>query len=214
VLAGTPHVRHDHPTRPEQMEASLAEVQAAAAGIVRVVGGGEIDLDELGRPVDELRRFGLGGNPAYLLVETPYVGWPLDLADRVFRLRTAGITAVIAHPERNADVQETPTVLEAPVAAGALVQLTAASLDGRGTKRSLQCARTLLEQRLAHLVASDAHAASVRAVGLSGAAAALEDEALARWLTDGVPRAIVDGTALPPRPEPARAARRFRLFGP
>src|SRR6185437_14842730 len=113
VLAGTPHVRHDHPTRPEQMEAALAQVQAAAAGIVRVVGGGEIDLDELARPIEELRRFGLGGNPAYLLVETPYVGWPLDLADRVFRLRAAGITAVIAHPERNADVQASPALLEA-----------------------------------------------------------------------------------------------------
>lgn len=214
MLAGTPHVRHDHPTRPEQMEAALAQVQAAAAGIVRVVGGGEIDLDELARPIDELRRFGLGGNPAYLLVETPYVGWPLDLADRVFRLRAAGITAVIAHPERNADVQASPALLEAPVAAGGLVQLTAASLDGRGGRRSDQCARTLLELRLAHLVASDAHAASVRAIGLSGAAASLEDEPLARWLTDGVPRAIVDDAPLPERPEPARPARRFRLFGP
>lgn len=214
VLAGTPHVRHDHTTTADAMEAALAAVQPAAAGIVRVVGGGELDLDELGRPAEELRRFGLGGNPAYLLVETPYVGWPLDFAERVFRLRAAGFTAVIAHPERNADVQENPALLDAPVAAGALVQLTAASLDGRGTKRADVCARTLLERRTAHLVASDAHAASVRAVGLSAAAAALEDEALARWLTDGVPRAIVDGTRLPERPEPARVPRRrFRLFG-
>jgi protein-tyrosine phosphatase len=164
--------------------------------------------------VEELRRFGLGGNPAYLLVETPYVGWPLDLADRVFRLRSAGITAVIAHPERNADVQASPSLLEAPVAAGALVQLTASSVDGRGGRRADQCARTLLDLRLAHLVASDAHAASVRAAGLSGAVAALGDEPLARWLTDGAPRATVDGTPLPRRPEPARGARRFRLFGP
>jgi protein-tyrosine phosphatase len=214
VLAGTPHVRHDHATTAAGMEAALAELQAAAAGIVRVVGGGELDLDELARPVEELRRFGLGGNPAYLLVETPYVGWPLDFADRVARLAAAGFTPVIAHPERNFDVQTNPALLDAPVAAGALVQLTAASLDGRGTKRADACARTLLERRTAHLVASDAHAPGVRAVGLSAAAAALEDEPLARWLTDGVPRAIVEGTRLPERPEPVRVPRRrFRLFG-
>jgi protein-tyrosine phosphatase len=214
VLAGTPHVRHDHATTAAGMEAALAKLQEAAGGILRVVGGGELDLDELTRPVEELRRFGLGGNPAYLLVETPYVGWPLDFADRVFRLGAAGFTAVIAHPERNFDVQTNPSLLDAPVAAGALVQLTAASLDGRGTRRADACARTLIERGAAHLIASDAHAPSVRAVGLSAAAAALDDDGLARWLTDGVPRAIVDGTRLPDRPEAARAPRRrFRLFG-
>jgi protein-tyrosine phosphatase len=212
VLAGTPHVRHDHPTTPQQMEAALARVQEAAGGIVRVVGGGEIDLAELARPAEELRRFGLGGNPAYLLVETPHVGWPLDLPDRLFRLRASGVTPVLAHPERNAEVQARPELLEPVVAAGGLTQLTAAALDGRWGPRAGDCARTLLERGLAHLIASDAHTPEVRAVGMRRAAAALGDEALARWLTEGVPGAIVDGGPLPERPEPARR-RRFRLFG-
>ena len=83
VLAGTPHVRHDYPTTPEQMEKALVELQAALGGLLRLVPGGELDLAELDRPATELARFALAGNPGYLLVETPYVGWPLDLADRL-----------------------------------------------------------------------------------------------------------------------------------
>jgi protein-tyrosine phosphatase len=212
VLAATPHVRaHDYPTTAEQMESALIELSAAAKGIVRLVPGGELDLAELRRPVDELRRFALAGNPRYLLVETPYVSWPLDIADRLFELRASGITPVLAHPERNADVQERPDLLEPLVASGTLVQLTAASVDGRLGGRVEHCARTLLDRGLVHLLASDAHAPSVRAIGLRAAADAVGDDALARWLTEDVPRAIVDGGPLPPRPEAAKR-KRFRLF--
>jgi protein-tyrosine phosphatase len=210
VLAATPHVRDDYPTTPELMEARLAEVQAAAGDQIRIVPGGEIDVAELARPLDELRRFALAGNPAYLLVETPYFGWPLDFPDRVYRLALAGIRAVIAHPERNADVQERPELLERLVAGGALAQLTAASVDGRLGPRSRKTSQLLLERGLAHLIASDAHEASIRAVGMSSAADAVGDEALARYLTVDVPRAIVEGGPLPDRPEPQKRRGLFR----
>jgi protein-tyrosine phosphatase len=209
VLAATPHVRHDYPTTPEQMEARLEEVRAAVGDVLRLVPGGEIDLDELGRPREELLRFALAGNPRYLLVETPYVGWPLDLAEQLFRLRAGGVTPVLAHPERNADVQQRPELLEQIVAGGTLVQLTAAALDGRVGRNAKKCAETLLERGLAHLIASDAHAPSVRAIGMSAAAEAVGDDALARWLTYDVPRAIVEDEQLPPRPRTGRPRRRW-----
>jgi protein-tyrosine phosphatase len=203
VLAATPHVRRDYPTTPEQMETALARVREAAGGIVRLVPGGELALDELDRPPDELRRFALAGNPRYLLVETPYYGWPLDVGERLFRLRAAGITPVLAHPERNAEIQARPELLEGPVAGGTLVQLTAASVDGRLGRASRVAAARLLELGYAHLIASDAHAPTLRAIGMSGAARALGDQALARWLTDGVPRAILDDAPIPARPQSA-----------
>jgi protein-tyrosine phosphatase len=200
ILAATPHVRADHPTTPEQMESGLRALRTVAGDIVQLVAGGEIALAELERPLAELTRFGLGGNPRFLLVETPYVGWPLDLAERLFRLRVAGITPVLAHPERSADVQLRPELLEPIVAGGTLVQLTAGAVDGRLGRRARACCEVLLERGLAHLVASDAHEPSVRAIGLSSAARALGDGDLAAWLTDGTPRAIVDDAPLPPRP--------------
>ena len=211
VLAGTPHVRYDHPTTAQQMENALAALRDAAGDIVRLVGGGELDYGELDRPEGELRQYALAGNPDYLLVETPYRGWPLELPERLYRLRTLGIVPVLAHPERNAEVQQRPELLVPLVAGGTLVQLTASSVDGRGGKRAQACVGTLLEGNLVHLIASDAHAPAVRAIGMRSAAAALRDEPLARWLTVHVPRAIVEREPMPPRPHRVRPRR--RLFG-
>jgi protein-tyrosine phosphatase len=209
ILAGTPHVRDDFPTTVVEMERALAAVRAAAGDAVRLVGGGEIDVAWLDRPPGELAGFALAGNPDYLLVETPYGGWPLDLPEKLFRLLAAGITPVLAHPERNPEVQQRPELLEPIVAGGTLVQLTAASVDGRMGSRARSCAATLLDRQLAHLLASDAHAPSVRAIGMRAAVDSLADEQLAQWLTVEVPGAIVDGRTVPPRPQAARPRRRF-----
>jgi protein-tyrosine phosphatase len=201
AIAGTPHVRFDYPTTAASMEASLARLQEAVGGLIRVLPGGELDIESLDLPVEELRRFGLGGNPDYLLVETPYRGWPALLGTRLVELRARGVTPVLAHPERNREVQTRPELLEPLVAGGVLIQLTASSVDGREGRRAKSCARTLLGRGLAHLIASDAHRASIRAVGMAAAARSVGDPGLARWLTVDVPRAIVDGGPLPVRPE-------------
>jgi protein-tyrosine phosphatase len=206
VLAATPHVRYDFPTTPDQMEAALAELVAAGPAL-KVISGGELAIDELGRPDDELARFGLGGTK-WLLVETPYFGWPLELETALALLRQRGFDAVLAHPERNPDVGERPELLEPIVAGGTLVQLTAASVDGRLGKRVRSCAMELLDRGLAHILASDAHAPEVRSVGLAHAANALRDEELAAWLTHGVPDAVLNGRQPPPRPV-IRSRRRF-----
>jgi protein-tyrosine phosphatase len=213
-VAATPHVRDDHPTRPEAMEAGVDRVNAAAreAGIpIEVLTGGELDREYL-QTLDDtsLRRFGLGGNPEALLLEFPYYGWPLELGDLVFRLIASGFRVVLAHPERNAEVQQDAGRLRELADAGVLMQLTAASLDGRGGSRAGACARLLLDEGLAHLVASDAHAPSIRAIGMSAAAEAAGDPDLGRWLTHDVPSAIVSGSPLPPRPRKPRLRKRRR----
>lgn len=215
TLAATPHVRDDFPTTADAMEDGVAIVRTALAdaGVaLELLPGGEIALDRLELLGDEEReRFGLGGNPRVLLIETPYSGWPSELLARVVWLRDRGVMPVLAHPERNGEVQASLTGVQAAVAAGALVQVTAASLDGRFGRRTEAAARSMLDAELVHLVASDAHAPGVRAIGLSAAASALGDERLARWLTEEVPAALLAGERLPPRP--ARSRRRLRLFG-
>jgi protein-tyrosine phosphatase len=208
AMAATPHVRDDYPTGAARMEQRVDEVRAAlleAAVPLRLHTGGEIAFDRLARlDPDDRRRFGLGGNPGYLLVEFPYYGWPLSLADDLFHLQVGGCTPVLAHPERNAEVQAAPERLGSIVEAGTLVQVTAASLDGRLGRSARETGLRLIELRCAHLIASDAHHPGIRAVGMAAAARAVGDEALAHWLTDGVPRAVVDGGELPERPEPRR----------
>jgi protein-tyrosine phosphatase len=212
VLAATPHVRHDHPTTPERMESAFATVREAVGDVITLVPGGELDLSELDRPLDELLRFALAGNTGYLLVETPYHGWPLDIGMRFERLDAVGVTPVLAHPERNFDVQQRPDLLAGLVEAGALIQVTAASVDGRLGRDPERCVRRLLDAGLVHMIASDAHAPTVRAIGLSAAARAIGDARLAEWLTDEVPRAIVEGRTVPARP-PGGRPRRWSLRG-
>ncbi len=212
-LAATPHVRSDYPTTPELMEQRLAELRDALASAsipLELLPGGEIALDLLPDLDDDaLRRFGLGGNPRYLLIELPDFGWPLQLEEALFQLRLRGFAAVLAHPERNTEVQEQPVLLERLVESGTLVQLTAASIDGRLGPRPRKTGARLLELGLAHMLASDAHAPSVRQIGMSAAVATIGDADLGRWLTEEVPGAIVGGTKLPPRPVQPR--RRFGL---
>jgi protein-tyrosine phosphatase len=212
TMAATPHVRDDYPTSAETMERLTGEVRGAlrAAQVpLEVVTGGEVAIDALVTiGAEEIVRFSIAGAGRHLLVEFPYYGWPLRLPSEIDRLRRLGMTALIAHPERNPDVQERPERLAALVEAGALVQMTAASLDGRLGRPAQRAAMRLLDLRLAHVVASDAHMPGTRAVGLSRAADALRDERLARWLTWDVPAAIVSGEDPPPRPE---GRRRWRL---
>jgi protein-tyrosine phosphatase len=199
VLVATPHVREDYPTEPHEMEAALEELRAATDA-VQLLGGGELALDfveELER--DELQRFALGGSHA-LLLEFPYYGWPLDLPEIVFRVTAQGFRAVLAHPERNHDVIASPERLRPLVEAGALVQITSASLEGRLGKTFRESALTLVERGLVHMLASDAHTAAVRAYGLRAGADALENPQLARWLTRDVPAAVLADEPVPERP--------------
>ena len=213
AIAATPHVRDDYPTTADQMERGVAELRRdfAEEGIgVEVLHGDEIDLERMGRlGHDELRRFTFAQTGRYLLVEFPYVGWPLGVEQQLFELRLARMTPVIAHPERNREVKEAPGRLAPLVESGALVQVTAASLDGRLGRSSRDSAFRLLELGLAHLIASDAHTPDIREAGMAAAAAAVGDSGLARYLTEEAPAAIVSGEDLPELP--ARTGRRKRL---
>ena len=204
IVVATPHVRADYPTTPDAMSEALATVRVAVAdaGIaIDVRGGGEIAIEQLDRlDPTALARFGLGGNPRLVLLEYPYYGQAPTLARECARLRLSGIVPVIAHPERNQTLQAQPTDLEAFVSAGAFVQLTAASVEGRLGRAPARCARRLLELELAHLISSDAHGPGLRQAGLSGAAEAVGGGAFAHWLTTGVPAALLSGEELPPRP--------------
>lgn len=204
VIVATPHVRDDYPTMVEQMESAVAALRNdfAIEGIqVDVVPGAEVDVSFLWQiPPKELTRFTLAGTGHYLLVEFPYWGWPAALDLAISLLRGRGICPVLAHPERNPEVQDQPDRLTAAVESGALVQVTAASLDGRLGPAPRLAVEKLLSLGLVHALATDAHGPHVRDAGLVSAIAAIGDPSLARWLTTGVPGAIVSGDSIPARP--------------
>lgn len=212
AIAATPHVRADYPTTPEEMETGVASLQRdfAEGGLaLEIVPGAEVAYTQL--PLlsrGELARFTLNQGDVYLLVEFPYYGWPLGLDATIRNLRASGLTPILAHPERNPDVQERPERLASAVEAGALVQVTALSILGRLGRGAKRAAEALIAEGLVHVLATDGHGPHIREGGLAEAARGLRDEELGRYLTSEAPRAILAGE---PLATPPRLVRR-RLF--
>ena len=199
----TPHVNDDHSIDAARVAAGLDELRPALAEAeipLEVLPGGEIaiwrltDLDD-----DALRSLALGGGP-YLLIESPFSPVVGDFEPLVLDLMMRGHRVLLAHPERCPAFQRDPARLERLVDAGVLVQVTAGSMTGGFGSTVRRFTTDLLRQGLAHVVASDAHDAVKRPPGLTAGFAALGVEAQRQWMTEDVPRAILDGAPLPERP--------------
>lgn len=93
---------------------------------------------------------------AVFLVELPLSGLPVGLVDHLFRLRLAGLTPVLAHPERY-DALWTDDGLVARLRSHCAFQIDLAALVGYHGKPQQRAARHFVETGLASAVASDAH---------------------------------------------------------
>jgi hypothetical protein len=135
AIAATPHVRADFPTRATRIEAGVAELRrdfAAHEIPVDVLPGGEVDLAWLwGIGRDELERLTLAQTGRYLLVEFPYPGWPRDLAAAIRYLGEARDQGTSRPPGAEPGGPGSPRCARPAVDEGALVQVTAGSLEGR-----------------------------------------------------------------------------------
>jgi protein-tyrosine phosphatase len=117
----------------------------------------------------------VGDRGKYMVTELPQDILPQGLLQLFFSIQLLGITPIISHPERNLEIQSNPMLLTEMVEAGTLVQLTAASITGEFGDAARKCAHALLEARLAHVVASDAHSCDRRLPGLSRAFAVAKE---------------------------------------
>lgn len=142
-----------------------------------------------------------------------------DVSATVAALARKGYTSVIAHPERNAELQADPSPVADWIAQGAVIQVNAPSLLGRLGREAKAAGELLLEAGAVHVLASDAH--SQRRPFCLGEAhahvAQLVDPATADLLCRDNPWKIIRGEAvetqpvtLEPRSRAARFLRRFR----
>lgn len=216
AIAATPHVSPVFRTRPEQIEAGVAELNEALApesASFEVLRGAEIApallplIDET-----ELPRLTLGGGP-YLLIEAPLEAVGRELEEAVDELMDAGHGVLLAHPERAPSFHREPERLAALVERGALCSITAGSLIGRFGRRVARFTERLLAEDLVHNVASDAHDTFGRPPDLRSLVMSADLPGLgarADWLIEEVPAALVAGAELPAPPQPAAPARRSR----
>lgn len=203
AICATPHIRHDHDVRiaelPERVAALQHELDRRAVD-VRVLPGGEVaetiveHLDD-----DELRAVTLGGGGRWILLEPRPGPLSRSLVTTVEHLATRGLRCVVAHPERHLG-PELFDHLRAAIAAGALVQGTAAHVE-HGPAASGMAA--LGERGLLHVLGSDAHSShGGRPVQIAGALRRLAELELLRphlrWVAEEAPAAIVAGEEVTP----------------
>lgn len=164
----TPHVGRavGAPARRERPAAEIPGATRALeqtvweAGIeLSLVPGAELTFSQAGLPQQLATQpwLTVGGQGRYILIESVFGCWPRYANQFLYRLALAGVTAMIAHPERLPDVQRDISILEASVRQGALLQITARSFLGEEERPRKQCAYRLLEAGMVGLVASDAH---------------------------------------------------------
>jgi protein-tyrosine phosphatase len=212
VVAATPHRSDAYSTTVQMLKRELAVVRAALLDAeieLELVSGAEVALDQLDTLTDrDLTAFTLGAAGRFLLLEFPYEGWPVGLPTRITELAARGISVVLAHPERNLQVQAAPQRLAGLVDCGALVQLNAGSLLRGNASHVTATARSLLDSGLVHLIGSDSHRPGRRPT-IADAAATLPPP-LFDWLACHAPEAILAGDRPPPTPQVRR--RRRRLF--
>lgn len=112
----------------------------------------------------------------YLLVELPSYNIPTYTHEVVYELLLKGITPIIVHPERNIEFLENHNLLFELVQEGVLTQLTSGSIIGHFGKKIKLFSEKIIEHRLAHFIATDAHNVSSRGFSLQDAYAFLTNK--------------------------------------
>jgi len=198
TICATPHQRAGRflPALAAVRSAHAATRDAAlAAGIgARIALGAENMWDEVFYERMQARAIPSYDDGRAFLFELPVTTLPAALEEHVFRIRMSGALPVMAHPERYQPLWQAPALVERLAVQCALV-VDLGAVAGYHGKQPGKMARSLLEQGIAHAVASDAHAAEdvrVAAEGMDWIRKRLGEAALARLLDEG-PRRILAG---------------------
>lgn len=171
ILATPHHMDRHYINHASDVESAVNAFQMELDGQnipLTVFPGQEVHLNgQLMEHVDDLLGIDTGKN--YLLLELPHEMIPSYLDEIIFKLSCEGITPVIAHPERNAQIIADPKRLYELVEQGVLAQVTATSLVGTFGKQVQQTAKELVKCGLVQVVASDAHTLENRGFAMSQA---------------------------------------------
>ncbi len=216
TILATPHTKNGiHENPPQLVHRQTAELAGRIAGEgigVTVLPGAEVHI--CGGLAEKVKNHEVGtvnDGGRYLLVEFPFQSLPNGWSRELFQLNLEGIIPVVVHPERIFEFRRQFDLFYELVAMGCLTQVTAMSITGELGEPAMRCARQLLERRLVHLIASDAHSADGRppalSTGVEVAGRILKDPGEAREMVTTRAEAILQGRPVSV-PEPLKPGKR------
>jgi protein-tyrosine phosphatase len=207
-FVATPHANQEFAFDPRVVEQRISELQAAVGETPRIYYGCDFHLtpENIEDAVRAPEKYS-NNHKGYLLVEFSDFFVP-KTADEIFaRLMQAHLRPIVTHPERNQLLQSRLQDLEAWVAQGVLMQVTAQSFTGRFGRTAKRVSEELMSRGLVHFVASDAHDPKWRRPYLNDVCELLRrnygDEAAHRVFEEN-PRAALAGVAISSAPIPIK----------
>jgi len=190
----TPHLRANETVDapPDRHDDAFAALRAKAPRTQRLHRGAEVMLD---RPLplepDRMRRITLGGTQ-YILVEFPRLVAVDAVTNALTRVRDAGLTPVLAHPERYGCCSVEAVAYWRSL--GSRMQVDATTLHSPQARG--QRARQLVAAGLADILAGDNHGDDRTIAAGADFLRALDGHTQAHLLTVANPGAILHGDAL------------------
>lgn len=150
----TPHVMEDVPNTTEKLRERFAQLQEFYRGGIRLHLAAEYMMDNLFEERLRSRDLLLHGEKR-LLVETTLNNPPYNLDATMSLIRMAGLTPILAHPERYRYLGRED--YRALAGSGVMLQLNLASLTGYYGKTAKAKSEWLLENGMYSMFGSDCH---------------------------------------------------------
>lgn len=199
-LVATPHASLKYPFDANRINEAFRDLSKRTTNINLHVGCDlYLDMPNVEDALVNPSKYTIN-NGSYLMIELPEFLGLSAIRHQLRALIYARIRPIITHPERNTVLQSAVDHLKIWIRDGCLVQVTAQSFFGRFGRRAQCSVEALMDARLVHFVASDAHDCMTRSPDLSAAYAYVG----ARWgkpraqaLFTNNPGAVISGTRLP-----------------
>ena len=202
TIVATPHaLGSGHANPPEKICEAVKKFQQAINSeqlLLTILSGCEVhNCPDMANQIAAGQASFLNKQKKHILIEFPFRNVSSAYTDELTKLVQMGITPILAHPERNEKTHKHPELLCDFISMGCLIQMNATSINGGFGPTILETAKQLLQYRMVHIIASDAHSSGRRSPTLSlavkHAGAALDDPGEALAMVTTTPQKILDG---------------------
>ena len=158
-MVATPHMFNglSHNPRPDEVLDRVEALQKEIGDALKLLPGNEVHIAHDIVEKAAAQEVTPINQKNYMLIEFPSMNVPVGAEGLFYKLLINGIVPILVHPERNAQVQNRPSIVAGFVERGVRIQVTAMSITGEFGSAARRCVETLLNHNCVHFIATDTH---------------------------------------------------------